>query len=362
MKTSMEEFLHYYIVDKENIKMTVLNIIWIVIVLAVAVAFNWLLRRYLKRTRESEMALPLLARRYFLVINLIIWLIAAAIILAILSIPFETIKEYPLINLEKFKIMPIHFFIAAIVIIGTRMLLMGVERLFGFESQIYKGDITRRKNVYKVFSYIIWLVAVLVILNLTGLKLTLFLGAGAALLVGIGFGLQQIFADLISGLFLLFEGNLREDDVVELNDGTVGKVTQIGARTSKVKTRENVVQIIPNSHFINQEVINWSQIDTRTRFEVRVGVAYGSDVPLVKSVLLECADDHPDISRVPKPFVRFQDFGDSSLDFSLYFWSPKSFEVENIKSDIRFAIEEKFRKNKIQIPFPQRDVHIKSQQ
>jgi small-conductance mechanosensitive channel len=358
----MEEFLHYRIVNNENIKISVLNIIWIVIVVAIAILFNWLLRKYLKRTRESDLALPLLARRYFLIINLIIWLIVAALILAILSIPFERIKDYPLINLEKFKIMPIHFFIAAMVIIGTRMLLMGIERLFGFESQIYKGDITRRKNVFKVFSYIIWVIAVLIILNLTGLRLTVFLGAGAALLVGIGFGLQQIFADLISGLFLLFEGNLREDDVVELNDGTIGKVTQIGARTSKVQTRDNVVQIIPNSHFINQEVINWSQIDTRTRFRVDVGVAYGSDVQLVTKVLLECANDHSDISRVPKPFVRFQDFGDSSLDFSLYFWSPKSFEVENIKSDIRFAIEQKFRDNKIQIPFPQRDVHIKSQQ
>ena len=196
------------------------------------------------------------------------------------------------------------------------------------------------------------------ILNLTGLKLTVLWGAGAALLVGIGFGLQQIFADLISGIFLLFEGNLKEDDVVELTNGTICRVTFIGARTSKVKTRDDVILIIPNSHFISQEVINWSHIESQTRFDVGVGVAYGSDVQLIKKVLLECAHVNPDISFSPVPFVRFQNFGDSSLDFSLYFWTANTFRVENIKSDIRFAIEKFFRENNIQIPFPQRDVHM----
>jgi small-conductance mechanosensitive channel len=116
--------------------------------------------------------------------------------------------------------------------------------------------------------------------------------------------------------------------------------------------------IIPNSQFISHEVINWSHIESKTRFSVGVGVAYGSDVQLVKNVLLECAGDYKRISAKPKPFVRFQDFGDSSLDFSLYFWTGHTFEVENIKSDIRFMIEEKFRDNDIQIPFPQRDVHM----
>lgn len=354
----MRDFLDQVIFVSKDVSVTVMSVLLITLVVAVALFLSWLLRKYVKKTKPSQETLPKMVRKLFLIISLSIWFIAAIVIIVILSIPFETILDYPIIDTEKVQVKPVHFFLAALVIIGTRILLMGIEKLFGFEKQLAAGDINRRKSVFKVFSYIIWVIAVLVILNLANIRLTLFLGAGAALLVGIGFGLQQIFADLISGLFLLFEDNLREGDVVELNNGTVGIVTSIGARTSKVKTRDNVILIIPNSNFISHEVINWSHIENRTRFDVSVGVAYGSDVQLVKRVLLECAGNNPDISNTPQPFVRFQDFGDSSLNFSLYFWTPKSFEVENIKSDIRFAIESKFRENKIQIPFPQRDVHI----
>ena len=354
----MRDFLDQVVFVNDNVTVTVLSVLLIILVVVLAVIISWLLRKYVKKTKTSQDTFPKMVRKFFLIINLSVWFIAAVIIIVILSIPFETILDYPLIDLDKVKVKPVHFFLAALVIIGTRILLMGIEKLFGLEKHIAVGDLNRRKNVFKVFSYIIWVIAVLVILNLANIRLTLFLGAGAALLVGIGFGLQQIFADLISGLFLLFEDNLREDDVVELNNETIGRVTSIGARTSKVKTRDNVILIIPNSHFISQEVINWSHIENRTRFKVNVGVAYGSDVQLVEKVLLECANNHGDISITPKPFVRFEDFGNSSLDFSLYFWTSKSFEVENIKSDIRFAIDAIFRENNIQIPFPQRDVHI----
>ena len=148
--------------------------------------------------------------------------------------------------------------------------------------------------------------------------------------------------------------------MVELDDGEIGKVKEITFRTTKIETRDNIILIVPNSKFLDSNVINWSHIQKRTRFYVQVGVAYGSDVELVEKVLLESTNNHKDISKTPKPFVRFYDFGSSSLDFQVYFWTDKSFEVENIKSDLRFEIDKQFRKNKIQIPFPQRDVHIKS--
>ncbi len=354
----MEQFLDSLIWSNKHLTVTVLSLVWIGIILVITIALNWFLRRMIMRTKSLEGALSGFARRLLLIINLVIWIVAAGVILVALGLDISAAMVRPLIESDHFNLQPIHFFLAAFVILGTRILLMGLEKLFGLDSFITPGESSRKKSVLKFLSYIIWLIAILVILNLTGLKLTIFLGAGAALLVGIGFGLQQIFADLISGIFLLFEGNLREDDIVELNNGTVGRVTFIGARTSKVKTRDNVVLIIPNSHFISQEVINWSHIESQTRFNVDVGVAYGSDVQLVKKVLLACAQDNNDISSSPKPFVRFQDFGDSSLDFSLYFWTANTFEVENLKSDIRFAIEKNFRDNNIQIPFPQRDVHM----
>jgi small-conductance mechanosensitive channel len=196
------------------------------------------------------------------------------------------------------------------------------------------------------------------ILDTLGIRLTLLLAGSAALLVGIGLGLQQVFKDIVSGFFLLFEGNLKVGDVVEL-EGDVGIVKEIGFRTTKIENRDNIILIIPNSKFIGENVINWSHIEQKTRFSVDVGVAYGSDVELVKKVLLECARDHQEVTEYPKPFVRFDDFGNSSLDFQLFFWTDNAFRVENIKSDLRFAIDKKFRENKITIPFPQRDVHIK---
>ncbi|MBN1599668.1 MAG: mechanosensitive ion channel [Bacteroidales bacterium] len=119
-----------------------------------------------------------------------------------------------------------------------------------------------------------------------------------------------------------------------------------------------MILIVPNSNLINSKVINWSHHEKKTRFKVKVGVAYGSDVQLVKKVLLECASSHQQIFKNPPPFVRFIDFGNSSLDFELLFYTTETFRVEDTKSDIRYAIDEAFRKNKIKIPFPQRDVHI----
>jgi small-conductance mechanosensitive channel len=185
------------------------------------------------------------------------------------------------------------------------------------------------------------------------------IAGSAALLVGIGLGIQQIFNDIASGLFILFERNLKVNDVVQIEENIIGRVLSIGLRTSKLETRDNIIMIIPNSKFISDNVINWSHIEVKTRFKVEIGVAYGSDVELVKNVLLECAKQHKDITNKPQPFVRFNDFGDSSLDFQLFFWTRKAFRVENIKSDLRFQIDIEFRKNDIIIPFPQTDVHLK---
>ena len=196
------------------------------------------------------------------------------------------------------------------------------------------------------------------ILESLGVEISILLASIAALLVGVGLGIQQLFNDLASGIILLIERKLRIDDVIQLEDGEVGKVTNIGLRTSEIKTRDDIIMIIPNSKFVNDKIINWSHIDQNTRFHVNVGVAYGSDVNIVTECLLKCAHEHSEVSKSPEPFVRFEDFGDSSLDFQLFFWVEKSFIVERIKSDIRYLIYKAFDDHKIQIPFPQRDLHI----
>ena len=264
-----------------------------------------------------------------------------------------------IISGEKFTLTFSDVLTAVIIIILARILLLIIRKVFKKTFKKQMADLGKMNSVYRVFKYIIWIVAIILILQTAGVKLGILLAGSAALLVGVGLGLQQVFRDIVSGIFLLFEGTLKTGDVVEL-EGVVGIVKDIGFRTTKIESRDNIILIIPNSKFIEENVINWSHIEARTRFYVEVGVAYGSDVELVKKVLLECADAHLDITDFPTPFVRFNDFGDSSLDFQLFFFTYNAFRVENIKSDLRFVIDNKFRENNITIAFPQRDVHIKN--
>ncbi|MDD3743918.1 MAG: mechanosensitive ion channel, partial [Lentimicrobiaceae bacterium] len=193
-----------------------------------------------------------------------------------------------------------------------------------------------------------------------GVNLNIMLAGSAALLVGLGFGIQHIFNDLVSGIILLMEGNVKVGDIVEIENNIVGRVTFIGLRTSKINDRNDITTIIPNSKLINEKVINWSNEQSATRFYVKVGVAYGSDVDLVTRLLIECTTEMTTIRTEPAPFVRFNDFGESSLDFQLFFWTDEAFLSEFIKSKLRYAIDARFREHNIQIPFPQRDVHIVS--
>jgi small-conductance mechanosensitive channel len=179
------------------------------------------------------------------------------------------------------------------------------------------------------------------------------------LLVGIGLGLQQTFNDFISGIILLAEGSTKIGDVLEI-EGDVIKIQNIGLRTSKGLNRDDIVVIIPNSLITTNRVINWSHQSEKTRFRISVGVAYGSDVDLVVKILNESALEHPDISDKTTLEARFVDFGNSSLDFEVLFFSENIFRIEKVKSDIRKIIYRRFKENHITIPFPQVDVHMKS--
>lgn len=270
----------------------------------------------------------------------------------------KDILQYSIVNTDKIDITVYNLIATIFILIVTRIIIGIIHKIF--KRKIYPNkniEFGKSNTFYQLIKYILWTIAIVLSLETIGIKITFLLAGSAALLVGLGFGLQQIFRDIVSGLFILFEGNLKVNDVVEL-EGEIGRVKEIGFRTTKIESRDNIILIIPNSKFIDGKVINWSHIQKRTRFHVQVGVAYGSDVNLVKKVLAECALHHNDVTKIPKPFVRFSDFGDSSLDFQLFFWTDRAFEVENIKSDLRFAIDTAFRSNKIQIPFPQRDVHM----
>lgn len=270
----------------------------------------------------------------------------------------KEILEYKIIQIGDYSLILYHVLFVIIVFIITGLILWIAKKII--DKVVLKKDheVGKKHAIYQIIKYFVWVIAIAIALESIGIKLTILIAGSAALLVGLGLGLQSVFQDFISGVVILVESTIKVNDVVEV-EGFVGRVKEIGLRTSKILTRDDIVTIIPNSKFTSDRVINWSHTNRKTRFNISVGVAYGSDVELVRKVLLECASKHTEVENTPEPFVRFVDFGNSSLDFELYFWSMRNFIIESIKSDLRFLIDKKFRENKIQIPFPQRDLHIR---
>jgi len=271
---------------------------------------------------------------------------------------FSDFIDYKIIQTENISLSVYQILVFLLIIITTWIVLKLIKKLIDQKLKKTQGGGGSRYAIFQILKYFIWVIVIGIALETIGIHYNLLIASSAALLVGIGFGLQQIFNDYISGIIILFEGNLKVNDVVQMEDGTIGMVMEIHLRTSKIETRDDYTIIVPNHKLISDNIINWSHMESRTRFHVSVGVAYGSDTKRVEKVLLDCAHDHPDIVTRPEPFVRFIDFGNSSLDFQLFFWTLKTFRVENIKSKLRFKIDEEFRKNGIRIPFPQRDVHM----
>ncbi|GGW66011.1 mechanosensitive ion channel-like protein [Winogradskyella epiphytica] len=216
--------------------------------------------------------------------------------------------------------------------------------------------------VYGYFRWLVYFVILILTLNSVGVKVTAVFAASAALLIGVGLALQTLFKDIISGVFILVDQTLQVGDIIEL-EGKVGRVEEIKLRTTRAVTIDNKVLIIPNHLYLDNTLYNWTQNGTLTRESVKVGVAYGSDVQLVRKLLIQAASTHEEVMSQPEPTVIFADFGDSSLDFKLVFTLRDSFKAQHPKSDIRFEIDRLFRENNISIPFPQRDIHIiKSQE
>jgi small-conductance mechanosensitive channel len=235
--------------------------------------------------------------------------------------------------------------------IGRRLLSEKVLDSRNFERGLKDSIIT-------ITTYVVWGLGLILALGVLGVNATSLAVVFGALSIGIGFGLQNIFNNFISGLILLFERPIQVGDYVEVN-GVWAEVKRINVRSTIVQTFDNATVIIPNSDFISQQVTNWSFKDPRMRRFVDVGVAYGSDIELVRQTLLDIAANTPNVLNVPQPDVLFLDHGDSALIFRLRFWA----HVDNYYStttDVRFELDRRFRELNIEIAFPQRDIHIRS--
>jgi small-conductance mechanosensitive channel len=270
----------------------------------------------------------------------------------------ETIKEilnFKIIDGKEIDITIGTIALLVVVLITTGLILKAI-RIF-LTRKLPKEEKNKFISFFQFIRYIVFIFAFIFALDVSGVDMSVLLTASAALLVGLGFALQQLFQDIISGILIIIDQSLHVGDIVEV-DGRVGKVLEIKLRTTRVVTRNNRVMVIPNHKFMLDTLFNWTQNSFTNREQVNVGVAYGSDVQLVKKILLECAEETPEVAKEPKPIVLFEDFADSSLNFSLYFYVDDGMNSPGIQSDLRFRIDAAFRANKVSIPFPQRDIHV----
>ena len=272
---------------------------------------------------------------------------------------FNEIIVYDFINIGDFHVNLFDIVSVLLIFLGAKILIRIIQKIFEKYFERRQIDQGRRIAIIQFIKYIVYVITLLWVLEVIGVSLSVLWGGAAALMVGIGLGLQQTFNDLVSGIILLLEGGVDVGDIIEV-DGRVGEVSRIGIRTSQVETRDKVSILIPNSKIVGDNAINWSHNSIPSRFAVRVGVSYSSDIELVTEILHRVADENKDVLKSPSPEVQFIDFGNSSLDFNLFFYSQSYMSIESIRSDLRYNIIKSFRAHKIEIPFPQHDLWLRN--
>ncbi len=245
------------------------------------------------------------------------------------------------------------------LIFGFSWLSKWIER-FIHKTLLYKDIDPGIKGSIERFSrYLVLSIGILISLGSIGINLSSLTVFGGIVGVGIGFGLQNITQNFMSGIIILMERPIKKGDIVQVGQ-TSGRVLDIKARSTLILTRDDVVMIVPNSDFITKQVVNDSFSGDKLRLSIPIGVAYGSDVDLVTKVLMEVATNHDKVLKSPPPTVVLANFGESSLDFKLRIWTQELWFFDLLLSEIRYEVVRKFRENDVTIPFPQRDLHVKS--
>lgn len=222
----------------------------------------------------------------------------------------------------------------------------------------FKANITAANGVQRIVFYILWVAFALIALNIVQIPLTAFAFMGGAFAVGIGFGMQNIFNNLISGFIVIFSRPFKVNDIVDVM-GVQGTVEDIGSRSTTIKTWDGFDVILPNRYFLENSVTNWTKSDLKKREILKVGVSYDADSRKVEKILLDVVKGHSQVLKNPAPFVIFKNFGDNSLDFEIYYWIElRTSSGMKVSSDMRHHIMAIFEREGISIPYPQRDIHI----
>ena len=268
----------------------------------------------------------------------------------------QNILEYKLLEIGSYALTVLNVSVIVLIFAAVWLFLKIIKRMMSMNLRLHES---RQYALYQIIKYLLIATAFITSLTLLGVNIKVMLAGSAALLVGIGLGLQNLFNDFVSGVIILLDSSVKVNDIIEIN-GLVSKVQKINIRTTTVLTRDDKYIILPNSNLTSNQLINWTHGHLTSRFEILVGVDYSSDVHLAMSLMKQVAEEHSHVLKKPKPFVRLVDFGNSSVDLMLMFWSDEVFRVENVKSEIRIRIFDLFAKNGITIPFPQRVVHMKN--
>jgi len=267
----------------------------------------------------------------------------------------KEVLSYPILDNETVHI-KVGTFLGIIISIILVTYLMKFIRALATK-KLPSEDKNKFESIFGFLKYLFYVLAIVIILHTSGVDLTVLLTASAALFVGLGFALQHLFQDIISGVLIILDQSLHVGDIIEV-ESKVGRVFEIRLRTTRALTRDDKVLVIPNHKFLTDSIFNYTQNHKTTRESIKIGVAYGSDVDLIRDILEKVAGSQQGVLKKPKPFVLFDDFGDSALLFSLNYYITDSFSDPKRKSDMRYSIDKKFRESNISIPFPQRDIHI----
>ena len=350
------------------------NLIFLLLIFLTAVILRRLVHKALRGyVKSANLQLEAKQMARLRLVSQSVYLLA--IYVAILSfrynnghVTFNDFLRFKLLSFDSFKIDFADILIVISVFFGTKIAINLTKLYFARRFKNNPNTDAGTEFVYnQLAKYFIYVSSILLCFKLLGIDLMILLTSSVGLLVGLGLGLQDVFKDMIAGIVLLFEGNLRVGDIVEINGKTktaaqsnesmVAKIVKINVRTTQIQTREGNVLIIPNTHLTQDRIENWSHGSELTRFTIKLAVAYGADLSLIERLLKQAALAHPKVKKNKPVMVRLADFGDAGLELELVFWADQSWDINNYKSEIRFEIDRLFRAYSIEIPFPQRMLH-----
>lgn len=369
MLKSLAEILDFPIFTLNHFSFTVFNVVVFVVLYLLGKIFIRYIKKFFSERQLTDKQLKIEGREFAIwkLVKQIVWLVICYIGFMSLrlnnsQLDFTNILEFEFFRVKTFHIAVYHFFVVLLIIFAARI-IVGFAKVWLLRTVKQNQAVDKGTEfIYvQLTKYFIYSIAVLIAFRSFGLNLDLFVSGFAFLLVGVGLGMQHVFAMYFSGFLLLFEGTIKVGDIIELPlNGTnfiVAKVIEINLRTSKIETRDGMILIIPNNKLTHESVNNWTYGSQLTRFTIPVTVKYGTDLELVKEILVRCAKSHPHVTSQKEIFVRFLNFGLNGIELDVVFWAENNFFIEIHKSDIRFAVEREFRKYNIEIPLNQMVIH-----